>query len=69
MYYMSLETEVAKCFLVSLLLLCFRWKFILKKKQQNDICKENSEKKSESQMRFEPTTLRTLHDLVRCSNH
>ena len=37
------------------------------KQQQHDIkCKENSEKKSESQMGFEPMT---LCDLVGCSNH
>ena len=37
------------------------------KQQQHDInFEEDSEKKSESQMGFEPTTLR---DLVGCSNH
>ena len=37
------------------------------KRQQHDInFEEDSEKKSESQMGFEPTTLR---DLVGCSNH
>ena len=37
------------------------------KQQQHDInYEEDSEKKSESQMGFEPTTLR---DLVGCSNH
>ena len=45
-----------------------RYLFILKmKQQQHDInFEEDSEKNSESQMGFEPTTLR---DLVGCSNH
>ena len=39
----------------------------MKQQQQHDInFEEDSEKKSESQMGFEPTTLR---DLVGCSNH
>ena len=67
LYYMNhhkLKLTVIIKYIIFLVLTRF---LKMKQQQQHDInFEEDSEKKSESQMGFEPTTLR---DLVGCSNH